>query len=78
VATLPGGKRAVGGAYSGMPKKQKLQWRLLEVRLIPLKPDRWEWQVREGETLLMVGFQTSREKAQIEGNRALFRLLSVV
>ena len=35
-----------------------------------------EWRVYEGDTPLMTGFETSRETAQIEGDRALFRLLS--
>ena len=51
--------------------------RLLEVTVIPLEPTRWEWRVYEGDTPLMTGFETSRESAQIEGDRALFRLLSV-
>jgi hypothetical protein len=51
--------------------------RLLEVTVISLEPTRWEWRVYEGDTPLMTGFETSRETAQIEGDRALFRLLSV-
>jgi hypothetical protein len=50
--------------------------RLLEVNLTALKPDQWEWRVCEGETAIEIGFETSRETAQIEGDRALFRLLS--
>jgi hypothetical protein len=50
--------------------------RLLEVRVIPLKPDQWEWQVCEGETMVMIGFESSRETAQTEGDRALFKMLS--
>ena len=50
--------------------------RLLEVRVIPLDPTRWEWRVYEGDTPLMAGFESSRETAQIERDRALFRLLS--
>jgi hypothetical protein len=50
--------------------------RLLEVSVIHLKPDRWEWQVCEGETMVMIGFEASREAAQIEGDNALFKLLS--
>ena len=50
--------------------------RLLEVTVIPLEPTRWEWRVYEGDTPLMTGFETSRETAQIEGDSALFRLLS--
>jgi hypothetical protein len=51
--------------------------RLLEVAVIPLEPTRWEWRIYEGDTPLMTGFETSRETAQIEGDSALFRLLSV-
>ena len=50
--------------------------RLLEVMVIPLEPTRWEWRVYEGDTPLMTGFEASRESAQIEGDNALFRLLS--
>jgi hypothetical protein len=51
---------------------------LLEVTVIELAPTRWEWRVYEGDTPLMTGFETSRETAQIKGDSALFRLLSVV
>jgi len=50
--------------------------RLLEVNLVALKPDRWEWRVCEGETPIVIGFENSRETAQIEGDNALFKLLS--
>jgi hypothetical protein len=50
--------------------------RLLEVKVTALKPEQWEWQVCEGETLLAMGLETSRETAQIEGDNALFHLLS--
>jgi hypothetical protein len=36
----------------------------------------WEWRVYEGDTPLKAGFATSRETAQIDGDSALFRLLS--
>ena len=58
-----------------MAKKRRPQ--LLEVTVIPLEPMRWEWRAFEGDTLLMTGFETSRETAQTEGDRALFHLLSV-
>jgi len=67
-------KRTVRGAYSGMAKLRRI--RLLEVNLIALKPDRWEWRVCEGETPIVIGFENSRETAQIEGDNALFKLLS--
>jgi hypothetical protein len=57
-----------------MPKAPRL--RLLEVNLIALKPDRWEWQVCKGDTPVTVGYATSRKTAQIEADSALFKLLS--
>jgi hypothetical protein len=48
---------------------------MLEVRLIALLPQKWEWQVWEANMLLMSGRETSRETAQIEGDSALFYLL---
>jgi hypothetical protein len=49
--------------------------RLFEVKLTALHPGRWEWQVYDGEAMLMSGYETSRETAQIEGDSALFLLL---
>ena len=49
--------------------------RLLEVKLTAVGATRWEWQVCEGDTLLMSGYEASRETAQIEGDSALFLLL---
>jgi hypothetical protein len=40
-----------------------------------LLPEKWEWQVCQSGELLMSGYETSRETAQIEGNSALFYLL---
>jgi hypothetical protein len=51
------------------------QPRLLEVRPIALNPGRWEWQVCNGDAMLMSGHEASRETAQIEGDSALFLLL---
>jgi hypothetical protein len=50
--------------------------RLLEVGVIAVKPDRWEWQVCEGDTPIIMGYETTRETAQIMGDTALFVLLS--
>ena len=49
--------------------------RMLEVRLIALLPQKWEWQVWKDDLLLMSGHESSRETAQIEGDSALFYLL---
>jgi hypothetical protein len=57
-----------------MAKKRRA--RLLEVKVIPLKPEEWEWQVCEGDTPIATGYETSRETAQIQGDRALFLILS--
>jgi hypothetical protein len=56
---------------------KKFYPRLLEVTVTQLAPTRWEWRVCERDTLLMRGLETSRETAQIEGDNALFHLLSV-
>jgi hypothetical protein len=56
---------------------KKFYPRLLEVTVTQLAPTRWEWRVCERDTLLMTGLETSRETAQIEGDNALFHLLSV-
>jgi hypothetical protein len=50
--------------------------RLLEVKVIPLKPDWWEWQVCEDDAPIVMGYETTRETAQIKGDSALFLLLS--
>ena len=55
---------------------QRYRPRLLEVRVIPLKPDQWEWQVCEDDTPLVMGYETTRETGQIKGDSALFLLLS--
>jgi len=65
---------AGAGAWPDMAKRSHP--RLLEVTVVPLEPTRWEGRVYEGDTPLMTGFETSRETAQIEGDSALFRLLS--
>jgi hypothetical protein len=50
--------------------------RLLEVHVVALKPRRWQWQVCDGDTVVLSGIETSRETAQIEADGALFFLLS--
>ena len=59
---------------SGMVNQPRV--RLLEVAVKALKPDRWEWSVCEGDKMVMAGYATSRQSAQVEGNNALFHLLS--
>jgi hypothetical protein len=55
---------------------KKYHPRLLEVAVTPSE-QRWEWRVYEGDTPLMTGFEASRETAQIEGDGALLRLVSI-
>ena len=55
---------------------KKLYQRLLEVEVFQVKPALWEWRVYEGDTPLKTGLAISREGAQIEGDSALFRMLS--
>jgi hypothetical protein len=54
---------------------------LLEVKVIPLKPEikpeKWEWQVCDRDTPIVMGYETTRETAQVKGDSALFLLLSV-
>jgi hypothetical protein len=54
---------------------KKYYQRLLEVSVAAIAPTHWEWRVSEGDTMVMSGYETSRETAQIEGNSALFYLL---
>jgi hypothetical protein len=72
---IAGLNRGAVGTCSGMAKLRRI--RLLEVRVVPVKPNDWEWQVCEGETPIAIGFATSRESAQIKGDTALFKLLSM-
>ena len=51
--------------------------RLLEVRVIPVRPDYWEWQVCDRERALATGYATSRETAQIDGDSALFIVIAL-
>lgn len=73
---------AAGGLENGRPGAHILGMarssrpRLLEVRVVPLRPDQWEWRVCEGDRAIMTGYESSRETAQIEGDSALFMLLS--
>ena len=68
------GKLTVRGAYFRMADKPLP--RLLEVKVAALKPEWWEWQVCESDTPIMTGHATSRETAQMDGDNALFLLLS--
>ena len=55
---------------------EKLYQRLLEVEVFQLKPALWEWRVYEGDTPLKSGLATSRDVAQVDGDSALFGMLS--
>jgi hypothetical protein len=52
--------------------------RLLDVDVAALQPTLWKWTISERNLEVSHGYATSRETAQIEGNNALFALLSIV
>jgi len=55
---------------------QSFRARLLEVTVTSKQPTIWKWDIAEHGLEVMCGYETSRETAQIEGDTALFRLLS--
>ena len=52
--------------------------RLLDVDVTALEPTLWKWAVSDKGFEMSHGYATSRETAQIEGDLALFALLSIV
>jgi hypothetical protein len=56
---------------------KKLRVRLLEVDVMAQEPTLWRWRVSESDQELVHGYATSRESAQIDGDNALFKLLSL-
>jgi hypothetical protein len=52
--------------------------RLLDVDVTALEPTRWKWVISDKCLEVSHGYATTRETAQIEGNHALFALLSIV
>ena len=50
--------------------------RLLEVTATAQEPALRKWYIFESDLEIMHGFEASRESAQIEGDAALFKLLS--
>jgi hypothetical protein len=50
--------------------------RLLQVDLIHLEPSLWKWEISERNLEIAHGYATSRETAQIDGDSALFEMLS--
>ncbi len=50
--------------------------RLLEVNVTPQEPLLWKWHISEAELEVAHGYATSRETAQIDGDTALFGMLS--
>jgi hypothetical protein len=53
------------------------QARLLDVEVTAHKPALWKWSVSQSDREVAHGYATSRETAQIDGDSALFMLLSV-
>jgi hypothetical protein len=56
---------------------QKYRTRLLNVEVTAQEPTLWRWTVSESEQELAYGYATSRGTAQIDGDNALFKLLSL-
>lgn len=52
--------------------------RVLDVDVTALEPMLWRWTISDNSFEVSHGYATSRETAQIEGNNALFALLSIV
>ena len=72
---LPGWQTGESGRiFAGMATRPKI--RLLEVSVTAQKPTVWRWHISEHDLEVMHGYETSRESAQIEGDTALFKLLS--
>ena len=55
---------------------QTFRPRLLEVTVTAQRPTLWKWDISERGIEIMSGLETSRESAQIQGDSALFILLS--
>jgi hypothetical protein len=55
---------------------QSFRARLLEVTVTAQQPTLWKWVISERGLEVMYGFEKSRETAQIQGDSALFMLLS--
>jgi len=51
--------------------------RLLDVDVTALAPTLWKWSIFDKSFEVSHGYATSRETAQLEGNSALFALLSI-
>jgi hypothetical protein len=65
----------VQGHIDGMAKRPAV--RLLEVNVTVVAPTRWKWNVSDGLVEIACGYETSRETAQVEGDSALFALISI-
>jgi hypothetical protein len=57
------------------PKKAGV--RLLQVDVAAQEPTLWRWRVSESDLEIQHGYASSRESAQIDGDNALFKLLSL-
>jgi hypothetical protein len=51
--------------------------RLVDVEVTAQELSLWKWSVSEGDQEVAHGYATSRETAQVDGDSALFELLSV-
>jgi hypothetical protein len=51
--------------------------RLLDVDVTAVQPTLWKWAISEKNFEVSHGYATTRETAQVEGDNALFALLSI-
>jgi hypothetical protein len=56
----------------------QLNVRLLDLDVSSLDSKLWKWTISEKGREVSYGYATSRESAQIEGDNALFALVSIV
>jgi hypothetical protein len=65
----------MGGSYIAWMNKHPAP-RLLEVAVVAKEPTRWRWHISEADFEVAHGYAASRETAQIDGDNALFAMLS--
>jgi hypothetical protein len=57
------------------PMTEPFRTRLLEVEVVELGANRFEWRVWDSSAMVMLGYEAARETARIRGERGLFILL---
>ncbi len=57
-------------------RMETIRCHMLEVKVMPNRPPRWEWQVVCDGEMIANGFEYERMEARFEGQRAMFLLLA--